>query len=155
MSLHHIGARLTSRRARAELGLAVVLLVAASLHFLLIGEHALESPVLGLGFLMAAVIQLVQASIVLVHHSRALLRSVIVLNVLLIGLYLAHVLIGLPLPSGPGGSLVQSPPERVDPPGVVTVAAELTAVLLSYRLLFDALSPATTRASISGTRPEH
>lgn len=131
---------------RSQLGLAIALLLAASLHFALIGDHALESPVLAFGFLVAALFQLAQASMVVVQPSRALLRSVIVLNVFLIGLYVTHVLIGLPIPAGPG-SVTVIPPEKVDAYGVMTVVAEAAAVGLAYGLVFREVRPSARRPS--------
>src|ERR687885_602466 len=110
--------------SRAAVLLPVAILVAASLHFILIGAHAQESPLVAAGFLAAAVIQMLQASLIAIQPWRPLLRSVIFVNVLLIGLYLGNVFIGLPLPNGPEGRLVAGEPETIDAYGLLTIASE-------------------------------
>lgn len=112
--------------------LSLALLVAASLHFVLLGDHAAESSVLAAGFLAAGVSQLALATLVIVRPSRPVYRAVIVLDVFLILLYLAHVLVGIPLPSGVGFDFELSPIESVDVNGVGTVIAEVAAVVLAY-----------------------
>ena len=121
--------------------LSLALLVAASLHFVLLGDHAAESPFLAAGFLAAGVGQLVLGTLVAVRPSRPVYRAVIVLDLLLILLYVSHVLVGIPLPSGVGFELEFSPRESMDVAGVSTVIAELAAVVLAYAGLLARVRP--------------
>ena len=121
--------------------LSLTLLVAASVHFLQLGDHGAESPYLAAGFLIAGVLQLLLATLVVVRPSRPAYRTVVVVDVLLILLYLGHVVVGIPLPTGAGLELVFSPRESVDVYGVITVIAELAAVVLAYAGLFARSRP--------------
>lgn len=121
--------------------LSLALLVAASIHFILLGEHAAESPALAAGFLAAGVGQFVLASLVAARPSGSTYRAVIVLNVFLGLLYVAHVAIGIPLPSGQGLELELSPREDVDIYGATTLITELAAVVLAYAGLFAPSRP--------------
>jgi len=112
--------------------LSLALLVAASLHLVLLAEHAAQSPVLAAGFLAAGVGQLALATLVAVQPSKLVYRAAIVLDVSLILFYVGHVLIGIPLPTGIGVELEFSPREDLDIGGISTVIAELAAVALAY-----------------------
>src|SRR2546421_1608948 len=79
-----------SHRDAARLALALVLLIAASFHLLLLGEHAEESPLLGLGFLASGVIQLGLATVVVLHPQHAAYPGGIAHHVTLIGLEARH-----------------------------------------------------------------
>jgi hypothetical protein len=115
---------------------SVCLLSAASLHLLGIDTHAGESSSLAAGFLAAAISQVIFATLFPIRPTPVLCRLVIVTNVLFILLYSAHVLIGLPQPNVQGLPWTLGPRENIDFPGVVTIAAELLAVVLAYRILF-------------------
>jgi len=121
--------------------LSLALMVAASVHFVQLGDHAAESPYLAAGFLIAGVLQLLLATVVPVQPSRPVYRTVVVLDVFLILLYVGHVLVGIPLPTGAGLDFVFSPRESVDVYGVITVIAELAAVALAYAGLFAVARP--------------
>src|SRR6184192_2611770 len=116
-------------------------MVAASVHFVQLGDHAAESPYLAAGFLIAGVLQLLLATVVPLQPSRPVYRTVVVLDVFLILLYVGHVLVGIPLPTGAGLDFVFSPRESVDVYGVITVIAELAAVALAYAGLFAVARP--------------
>jgi len=121
--------------------LSLALLAAASVHFVQLGDHAEESPYLAAGFLIAGVLQLLLAAVVVVRPSRPAYRTVVVVNVFLILLYVGHVLVGIPLPTGAGLEFVLSPRESVDVYGVITVIAEVAAVALAYAGLFAGARP--------------
>ena len=123
--------------------LSLALLVAASLHVLLIGDHASESSFLAAGFLAAGMGQLALATFVAVQPSKPVYRAAIVLDVSLVLLYLGHVLVGIPLPTGSGFEFEFSPRESLDLGGVSTVVAELVAVALAYAGLLTKPRPQT------------
>jgi len=111
----------------------VNLLVAASLHLLLIGEHAQESALLATGFLGAGVLQVGLASLILANPGRHLYYAVVGLNLILILLYVVHIFAGLPDVISTRG-LIFGPPEGVDLAGVLTKVAELVSGLAALRL---------------------
>lgn len=123
--------------------LSLALLLAASLHFTLLGDHAGESPYLAVGFLAAGVGQLAIATLIAVQPSNVVYRAAIVLDVFLILLYAGHVLVGIPLPTGIGFELEFSPRESLDIGGLSTVIAELAAVALAYAALLAKPRPQT------------
>ncbi len=124
-----------SRSNQSRLALSLLLLFAASFHLLLLGEHAEESPLLGLGFLASGLIQLGLASVVILRpHPRAY-YGVIALNVALIVLYAAHVVIGLPLTPSAQGGFQLGPTEAVDAVSLATKASELIGVAFAFALL--------------------
>jgi hypothetical protein len=123
--------------------LALALLVAASLHFVLLGDHAAESPALAAGFLAAGLGQLALATLVAVQPSKLVYLAAIVLDVSLILLYVGHVLVGIPLPTGIGFELEFSSREDPDIGGISTVIAELAAVALAYAGLLGKPRPQT------------
>ena len=106
-------------------------MVAASVHFVQLGDHAAESPYLAAGFLIAGVLQLLLATVVPVQPSRPVYRTVVVLDVFLILLYVGHVLVGIPLPTGAGLDFVFSPRESVDVYGVIAAPRSLSASIVS------------------------
>ena len=111
------------------------LLVAASVHLLLVGDHAEESPLLGVGFVAAGILQVGLASMVTLTRARLPYCLVIGLNVSLIGVYAVHVLVGLPLSNSPDGSLALGPRENIDLIGAVGKIAELAGIVLALGLL--------------------
>ena len=124
-----------SHSDQSRLALGLSLLIAASFHLLLLGDHAEESPLLGLGFLAAGLIQLGLATVVILRpHPRAY-YGVIALNVGLIMLYAAHVVIGLPLTPGAQGGFTLGPTEAVDAVSLATKASELMGIALAFALL--------------------
>jgi hypothetical protein len=121
--------------------LSLALVVAASIHFFLLGEHAEESPFLAGGFLAAGILQLALATLVAVWPSRPAYRAVVVLDVMLVLFYVAHVVVGIPLPTGLGFELELSARESVDAYGVINLMAELAAVVLAYAGLLGRIRP--------------
>jgi hypothetical protein len=115
--------------------LSLLLLIAASFHLLLLGEHADESPLLGLGFLASGLIQLGLASVVILRPHPLAYYGVVALNVALIVLYAAHVVIGLPLTPSAQGGFTLGPTEAVDAVSLATKASELMGVALAFALL--------------------
>jgi hypothetical protein len=122
-----------SDQSRFALGL--LLLIAASFHLLLLGEHADESLLLGLGFLTSGLIQLGLATVVTLRPRPGAYYGVIALNVALIVLYAAHVVIGLPLTPTARGGFTLGPTEAVDAVSVATKASELMGVAFAFALL--------------------
>ncbi len=120
---------------QSRLVLGLLLLIAASFHLLLLGEHADESPLLGLGFLASGLIQLGLASVVILGPRRLAYYAVIALNVALIVLYAAHVVIGLPLTPSAQGGFTLGPTEAIDAVSITTKASELMGVALAFALL--------------------
>jgi hypothetical protein len=121
--------------------LSLALLLAASVHFVQLGDHAAESPFLAGGFLAAGIFQLALATLVAVQPSRPAYRAVVALDATLGLLYVAHVLVGIPLPTGVGFDLEFSARESVDVYGLTTLMAELAAVMLAYAGLLGRIRP--------------
>ena len=115
--------------------LALVLLIAASFHLLLLGEHAEESPLLGIGFLAAGLVQLCLATVVIVRPHRLAYYGVIGLNVALIVLYAAHVVIGLPLAPSAQGGFTLGPTENLDAVSLAAKVSELMGLAFAFALL--------------------
>ncbi len=124
-----------SHSDQSRLVLGLLLLIAASFHLLLLGEHAEESPLLGLGFLASGLIQLGLASVVILRPHPLAYYGVIALNVALIVLYAAHVVIGLPLTPSAQGGFTLGPTEAIDAVSLATKASELMGVAFAFALL--------------------
>jgi hypothetical protein len=114
----------------------LALLMAASLHLMLLTEHAEESSLLGLGFVFSGLGQAALASAVFVRPQRLAYYGAIGLNVALLFLYVVHVRVGLPLVGTPLG-IAFGRPDSVDLAGLLTIAAEIAAVVLAIVLLGD------------------
>ncbi len=119
----------------SRLALALVLLIAASFHLLLLGEHAEESPLLGLGFLASGLIQLGLATVVVLRPHPLAYYGVVALNVALVVLYAAHVVIGLPLTPSAQGGFTLGPTEAVDAVSLAVKASELMGIAFAFALL--------------------
>lgn len=91
------GRRRQAQGGLLKLALAGVLGFAALVHGIVTPDHLAESPLVGLGFLAAGGSQLGFASLVLVRPSRVMYIALISVTTILIGLYVANVVIGLPL----------------------------------------------------------
>ncbi|MDQ6883368.1 MAG: hypothetical protein M3077_03885 [Candidatus Dormibacteraeota bacterium] len=122
----------------------LALLMAASLHLILLTEHAEESSLLGLGFVFSGLAQAALASAVFVRPQRLAYYGSIGLNVALLFLYVVHVAVGLPLIATPLG-VAFGRPDDVDLAGLMTKAAELLAIVLAIVLLDH--PPASPRTS--------
>ncbi len=118
-----------------RLALGLFLLIASSFHLLLLGEHAEESPLLGLGFLTSGLIQLGLATVVTLRPRLGAYYGVIALNVALIVLYAAHVVIGLPLTPTVQGGFTLGPTENIDAVSLATKASELMGLVFAFALL--------------------
>ena len=138
-----------SHTAESRLALSLFLLIAASFHLLLLGEHAEESPLLGLGFLISGLIQLGLATVVTLRPRPIAYYGVIALNVALIVLYAAHVVIGLPLTTTVQGGFTLGPTETVDAVILATKASELMGLAFAFALLNAPGRPSVS----SGGRP--
>ena len=79
------------------LALAGALVLAGIVHGALTAGHLAQSPLYGFGFLAAGASQLGFASIVLVRPTRAVYIALIAVTTVLIALYAANVVVGLPL----------------------------------------------------------
>lgn len=130
---------------------AVLLAIAGVAHLLLTPEHLSESALLGIGFAVAGVVQLVLAALVVARPSRYVFRAAILLSAVLIVLYAWNVLFGLPI-VGPVASamaehgreagghahedgLAIGIGEPVDLVGVLTKAVELLTIIGSNFVL--------------------
>ena len=118
-----------------RLGLALSLFAAGWIHLLLAPAHLGEAAALGLGFVVAAVAQLVLAALA-GRADRVTLLAAIVIDVAIVVLYGYAVLIGLPLEGHEHAvGLVLGAGEPVDALGAACLAAEATAVGLAASLL--------------------
>ena len=127
-----------NRQALLRLLLALVLLTAASIHLILSPQHFSESPLLGIGFLLAGVVQLGAAAIVLTRADDRGLNLVLLVSVALIAIYGYAVFVGLPLDSehaaDTAGGLTLGAGEPVDFKGAVNVIAQTAAIPLALVL---------------------
>lgn len=127
-----------NRQTQLRLLLALVLLTAACIHLTLSPQHFSESPLLGVGFLLAGVVQLGAAAIVLTRADDRGLNLVLFVSVALIAIYGYAVFVGLPLDSEhaaeTAGGLTLGAGEPVDFKGAVNVLAQIVAIALALAL---------------------
>ena len=127
-----------ARQALIRLLLALVLLTAASIHLILSPQHFSESPLLGVGFLLAGIVQLGAAAVVLTRADDRGLNLVLLVSIALIAIYGYAVFVGLPLDSehaaDTAGGLTLGAGEPVDFTGLVNVIAQITAIPLALIL---------------------
>lgn len=131
-----------------RLVLAGALFTAGWIHLVLTPEHLGEAPILGVGFLLAAVAQLALAGLVMMRPSDLVYNAVVALSVALVVLYAIAVFKGLPF----GGAhdhatgLVVGSGEPIDLEGAVSKAAELFSVVTAFVLVGRRASPALRSA---------
>jgi len=121
-----------------RLFLTLVLLIPAAIHLILTPQHFGESPLLGAGFLVAGIVQLVAAAFVLTRSDDRGLNLILLVSVALIAIYAYAVFIGLPFEPGhdAGGAagLGIGVGEPVDLKGLISVMAEIAAIPLALFL---------------------
>lgn len=130
-------AEVPERRARsaAQLMLVATLAIAGVVHLALVSEHLRESIALGVGFIGAGLGQVGLAAIILRSPSIAALRIALLLSTFSLAALAAAVTVGLPAllhGSMTGGF---APAESLTDLGAITGAAEVIAVVLTFRLL--------------------
>ncbi len=150
-----------ARRSRLEIGmrmrlvLASVLFVAGWIHLILTPEHLAESMLLGLGFLIFGLIQLLLAAAVILRPESGVLSLVLTVNVALIAIYAYAVIVGLPGDGGHGSEhaagLVIGSGEPISINGATGLLCELAALTLAVMLMrhigrTSAISPEPARA---------
>jgi hypothetical protein len=123
----------TSRIALTAL--AISLLAAGLMHLVLTAEHMQESAILGIGFVVAALAQIVLGLLAL-RPNLAPYGWIIALNAVLIVLFAAHATTGLPLPDAQADATsadrgVFGPLEAVDAGSIVTKASEIVGIALA------------------------
>ncbi|MEA2518769.1 MAG: hypothetical protein QOF49_849 [Chloroflexota bacterium] len=118
---------------RLRLGLASALFVAGWIHLLLTPEHLGESAILGTGFLVAGITQVVLAGLVIARPHDWVGYAVVAVNVSLIAIYANAVLIGLPFGGDDheAAGLVIGAGEPVDVFGAMTTVAQVIGVALA------------------------
>jgi hypothetical protein len=121
--------------AGLHLGLAALLLVAGSIHLVLAPEHLADSTVLGIGFLAVGIIQVVVAPLLLIDPNRRFLSVALAISALSALALLAAVTLGLPFVGHGEDMGLMGPVETLDDLAALTLVAEVTAALLSIRLL--------------------
>ena len=143
------GVRL-NRQALIRLLLALVLLTAASIHLILTTQHFSESPLLGIGFLLAGVVQLGAAAVVLTRADDRGLNLILLVSVALIAIYGYAVFVGLPLDSehaaDTAGGLTLGAGQPVDFKGAVNAIAQIAAIPLA--LVLARYSSATASSQV-------
>ena len=126
------------KQALVRLLLALVLLTAASIHLILSPQHFSESPLLGIGFLIAGIVQLGAAAVVLTRADDRGLNLVLLVSVALIAIYGYAVFVGLPLDSehaaDTAGGLTLGAGQPVDFTGAVNAIAQIAAIPLALVL---------------------
>ncbi len=118
--------------------LGLVLLTAASIHLILTPQHLSESPLLGIGFLLAGIVQLASATFVLLRTDDRGINLVLLVSVALIAIYLYSVFIGFPLDSGHDTETAAGfrigAGEPIDLKGAINAIAEIAAIPLALIL---------------------
>lgn len=126
------------RQAVVRLLLALVLLVAASIHLMLTPQHLSESPLLGIGFLIAGAVQLCAAVVVLTRVDDRGLNLTLVISIALLAIYAYAVFIGLPLGAehadDTAGGITLGAGEPVNVKGAVNAIAQIAAIPLALLL---------------------
>ena len=120
-----------------RLALAASLFLAGWIHILLTPEHLGEAMVLGLGFLIAGVVQLALAGLALARPRGWVWCAVIAVNTALILVYIYAVLVGLPFMSDHHdvGGLVVGAGEPIDILGASTTIAQIASLALAFHQL--------------------
>ncbi len=135
------GAPSSSSRTLLRTLMAAALLVAGSIHLLLVPEHLGESTILGLGFLASGIAQVVLAGLALWRVRAWSLGLTVMVNVTLIALYAYAVLVGLPFGAGSehvhgeAAGLMVGSGEPIDAYGAVSKLAELLSTAIAAALL--------------------
>ena len=131
-----------SKRRDLPVGMALPLLAAVALftagwiHLMLTGEHLDEATILGLGFLLAGLVQVGLAIMIGTRPRDLAYYGVVAVNAALIFLYGYAVLKGLPLGGHDhGGGLLLGSGEAIDVPGAVSKIAELLSLVAAFVLL--------------------
>ena len=120
-----------------RLALAASLFLAGWIHILLTPEHLGEATALGLGFLVAGVVQLALAGLAVARPRDWVWYSVIAVNATLILIYVYAVLVGLPFMSDHahvGGPAIGAG-EPIDLFGVSTTIAQIACLVLAFHQL--------------------
>jgi hypothetical protein len=125
--------------------LAISLVAAGALHVALTGDHMEESVLLGWGFVLAGIVQMV-CGVMAIRPGRAPYGAIVVLNGVLIALYLMHVTTGLPLPDAKEAvdemrGLLGSR-EALEPLALLTKAAEIVGIGVALASRGDRLAVA-------------
>ena len=114
--------------------LSIVLIIAAGIHFMLSPQHFAESPLLGAGFLIAAIAQLALAVVVITRSDDTAIGLTLTVTIALIAIYIYAVLIGLPLDSShteTASGLRLGNGETIDLKGLINLLAEVAAIPLA------------------------
>ena len=124
--------------------LALSLFVAGLMHLVLTDEHMAESVILGSGFIVAALAQIILGVLAL-RPRLTPYRAIIALNAVLIALFAVHATTGLPLPDAQTDAAdrgVFGPLEMIDGQAILTKIAELLAITLALWLRHERMQPA-------------
>lgn len=115
---------------------SISLFIAGWIHVALTGEHLEEATILGTGFLLSGVAQIVLAATVALRPRRYAYVAVIAVNAALIFLYVYAVIRGLPFGGHDhGGGLVVGAGEPIELAGAVSKAAEILSLVGAFALL--------------------
>jgi hypothetical protein len=124
---------------RLPLALAALAFVAAWMHLVLTPEHFGESPILGAGFLLAAVAQLVLAILAIERPSEWVWSLLVMVNTALIVVWAYAVVHGLPFGGDEHGAeasgLVIGSGEPIDLAAAVTKLAEMGCTAIALVLM--------------------
>jgi len=132
-------ARPLTTGVRLPLVLAVLSFVAAWMHLVLTPEHFAESAVLGSGFLLSAIAQLIIAALAIQRPSERVWSLLIIVNTALIVVWAYAVFHGLPFGGDEhapqAGGLAIGSGEPVDPAAALTKGAELAGIAVALVLM--------------------
>lgn len=143
-----LAVRRLTRTDVTRLVLGGVLFAAGWIHLLLTPEHLNESTILGSGFFVAGIVQVVLAALVVARPRDSILYLIVATNVALIAIYANAVMIGLPFGAGEhqAAGLVLGTGEPVDIFGALTTIAQVAGFLVAV-ILLGRSTPAHDRAS--------
>lgn len=123
----------------ARLAMSAALFVAGWIHLLLVPEHFGESTILGLGFLVSGIAQLVLAAVVLWRPRGWAFGGVVAINVTLIVVYAYAVMVGLPFGEhsehADAVGVVVGAGEPIDWYGAISKIAEFGSAVIAFVLL--------------------
>lgn len=124
------------------------LFAAGWIHLLLTPEHLDRSTILGSGFFVAGIVQVVLAALVVARPRDSILYLIVATNVALIAIYATAVMIGLPfgVEEHEATGLVLGNGEPVDIFGALTTIAQVAGVVVAM-ILFGRSAPAHDGAS--------
>ena len=128
--------RTVDRRRWAWIAAAVSLFTTGWIHLMLTPAHLGELAILGAGFLLAGLVQVLLAAVAAFRPSSPVAMAIVTVNATLVAVYAYAVLVGLPFAGGHEATgIVVGSGEPIDLAGAVSLIAEVASVALGIALL--------------------